>query len=696
MPEIDPRIYLAILIGVIVMGIVYRPLILLLPLAMLYRDFREWLVESILTLIYPGLAPRLVLGEDYVYDARGRLMHVFYSAEPMFDISRLTGAQYVGLFDELIRRLNLGTNEAIAFIRLGGEKFIRLSRVVRGEDELQDFMNWLTARENLLRQYFVLRQLGGEELRRLVGFPTTPSKARLITALVTLLLASYLLFRVYGLITIAAIAAITVKSLGNYSVIRGGQFSVLRRRLATSNKIYTMPSDDDVRAVASAVANYLQNYALIISGNPEFRAVTSTRVAREYEKLVVQERGKALPAVSRWRVVLDRITQNAEEPVRVMILSDRDLPDTNMRMAWLRGQLPLWSMPTIDELSHDVAIVPIFHGGRLIAESSRARVRLGRDREGSELEIDLDALPSGHMLVVGPTGMGKTWTVSTILHRLMNSGIKALILDPHGEYLRIQGIEPIDVTRKFINFFELDGLTDVERVHRLITEFSILGIDAKPMLPDLRLIYSNGIYRDFFKAMEFLRAATDDDSVALALDRLMSHLRGAEVVPVSELLNNKALLFGSVRASPDVMAFMMGVVADHVYSHVMSMSIGEQLRQLLIIDEAYYLLNSPLAELLVRGVRKFGLGTVFITQTLTGIGSDVLQNIPLIIVLGGNDAYVASVSQALQLTSEDMKWLVTALPPHMQGLTTKALIITEPIKRLGIIELEPRIKEAQQ
>ncbi|WP_054854503.1 hypothetical protein [Vulcanisaeta distributa] len=86
------------------------------------------------------------------------------------------------------------------------------------------------------------------------------------------------------------------------------------------------------------------------------------------------------------------------------------------------------------------------------------------------------------------------------------------------------------------------------------------------------------------------------------------------------------------------MAFLMGVVADHVYSHVMSRSIGEQLRQLLVIDEAYYLLNSPLAELMVRGLRKFGLGTIFITQTLGGISSDVLQNIPLIIVLGGNDA----------------------------------------------------------
>lgn len=172
----------------------------------------------------------------------------------------------------------------------------------------------------------------------------------------------------------------------------------------------------------------------------------------------------------------------------------------------------------------------------------------------------------------------------------------------------------------------------------------------------------------------------------------MSYLGNAEVMGIEELLNNKALLFSRVRASPDIMAFMMGVVADHAYSHVMSKGIGEQLQQLLVMDEAYYVLNSPLAELMVRGLRKFGLGTILITQTLSGVSNDVLQNIPLIIVLGGNDAYVASIGQALQLTSEDVKWLTTALPPHMQGLTTKALVITGPMKRLGYVELEPGIK----
>jgi len=94
----------------------------------------------------------------------------------------------------------------------------------------------------------------------------------------------------------------------------------------------------------------------------------------------------------------------------------------------------------------------------------------------------------------------------------------------------------------------------------------------------------------------------------------------------------------------------------------------------------------------MRGAGKFRLGTFMVTQTITGIDVNVLQNIPLMIVLGGSDAYVNEVAKVLNLTNEDVRWLTTALPPHMAGLTAKALVITEPIRRQAIIELELAVK----
>jgi hypothetical protein len=682
-----------LLVSIIIMGIAYKPLALLLIPLLIYRETRDWLIDGLYSLVFPGLAPRLEVLDDYVYDHKNNIAHVFYSAEPLFDISRLSGQQYVNLVNEFVRRLSLMPNEAFAFIRLGDNKYVRLSKKIEPtESGLGEFTNWVKAKETLLRQYFILSPVTGSELRRLVGFPRSPSLARLIAALAILDFAGFLFMGIYGLIALVILNALAIMARSNYSVIKGGELGRLNYRLVSSGLLFTKPSEDDIRSIAEAFIASNNNFMIAISGNPQFRGEVSRTVVSSHTKLIVHENPRAIPKASQWAVVLERINERGEEPVKVMIAMNRPSSIPLLFTARTTTQMHLWAFPTIDELGYDLAVIPIFHGGRVLSESLRARVYLGKDRENNELWIDLDSLPSGFGLVVGPTGMGKTWSVGTLLYRLMRSGIKVLILDPHGEYLRIPGIEPIDVTRKFINIFELDGVTDAERINRLLLNFEVLGIRPESILPDLKAIYANGLYKDFFKAMEFIRARTDDEMVGLALDRLVSYLGNAEVVPTSELLNNKALLFSSVRSSPDLMSFLMGAVVDHVHTHMMSQSISEHLQQLMVIDEAYFVLGNPLMEYIVRGARKFGLGTIMITQTITGIDANVLQNIPLMIILGGSDAYVNEVAKILNLTNEDIKWLTTALPPHMAGLTTKALIITGPIRRQATIELELAVK----
>jgi hypothetical protein len=74
------------------------------------------------------------------------------------------------------------------------------------------------------------------------------------------------------------------------------------------------------------------------------------------------------------------------------------------------------------------------------------------------------------------------------------------------------------------------------------------------------------------------------------------------------------------------------------------------------------------------------------------VDEDVIKNMAMMIILGGNEAYVNEVAEVLNLTDEDKRWLSTALPPHMMGLTTKALVKMGPITRQAVIELEPVIK----
>jgi len=681
-----------ILIAIAIMGIAYKPLSLLLIPLLLYRETRDWIIDLLFSLIFPGLAPRLEVLDNYVYDHKNNIAHVFYRAEPLFDISRLSGSQYVNLVNEFARRLSLMPNEIFSFIRLGENKYIRLSKKVEPtEAGLGEFTNWVKAKETLLRQYFILSLVEKSELKRLVGFPRPPSTTRLVAFLALIDFAGFILMGIYGLASLLVLDVLAIMTRHNYSVIKGGELGRLSHRLTASGLLFTKPSEEDLRSIAEAFVSSNNNFMVSISGNPQFRGEVSRTVVSSHTKLIVHENPKALPKASQWAVVLERINERGEEPVRAMVALDRPSNIPLLFTARSTTQMHIWAFPSIDELGYDLATIPIFHGGRVLSESLRARVYLGRDRENNELWVDLDSMPSGFGLVVGMTGMGKTKTMKRILLELMGRGINVLVLDPHGEYL-LPGIEPIDITKRFINIFELDGVTDMERVHRLSKAFEDLGIPRDLILTDLKTIYQNGLYKDFFKSMEWLRARSDNELFSLTLDRLMSYLGDAEIVPISELLNNKALLFSSVRSIPDLRAFLMSVVVDHIYSFTMTQPISESLQRLVVVDEAYDILKTQTIEYIVRGARKFGTAIIFITQLIRDVNEEILKNIPFMIVLGGNAAYVEDVASVLNLTDEDKRWLSTALPPHMAGLTAKALVITEPIRRQAIIELEPVFK----
>jgi hypothetical protein len=685
-----------LLVSIIIMGIAYKPLSLLLIPLLIYRETRDWLIDGLYSLVFPGLAPRLEVFDDYVFDYRNNTAHVFYTAEPLFDISRLSGSQYVNLVNEFIRRLSLMPSEAFTFIRLGDNKYARLSKKVEPtEAGLKEFINWVKSKEVLLRQYFILTPVTGSELRKLVGFPRSPSLARLIAVLAILDFLAFLFMGIYGLAALIILNALAVRARANYSVIKGGELSKLSHRLTASGLLFTKPSEEDLRSIAEAFIASNNNFMLSISGNPQFRGEVSRTVVSSHRRLIDFEDPKAVPKASQWAVVLERINERGEEPVRAMLALNGQSTVPLLFTTRTITQMHLWSMPSIDELGYDLAVIPIFHGGRVLSESLRARVYLGRDRENNELWIDFDSLPAGMGALIAPTGMGKTKTMKLILLGLVGSGIGVAVFDPHGEY-KIPGIEPVDITQRFFNFFELNGVTEAERIHRLLLGFEMLGIPQEAILPDLRAVYKTGIYKDFHRAMGFIRARFDDDSpVGLVFDRLMQLLENAEVVPISELMNNKALQLSSVR-SPDLRAFLMGVTVDHMYSFAMSQPIIERLQQLIVVDEAYDVLKTQLVEYIVREARKRGVAIIFITQTIRDIREEILKNMPFMIVLGGNAAYVEDVASVLNLTDEDVRWLSTALPPHMAGLTAKALVITEPIRRQAIIELEPVIKGLTQ
>ena len=672
-------------------------LLLLIPI--LFREEFTLLVARLL--INSKITPPIAFKQNYVFDVKSKVLHVFYKVEPLYDIARLTSNQYVGLVQDLMRRLRLDDNSYVTFIVKGNDKYVRVSRKIQVLEDLEKYKSWFKNVEDVLRGVFILHRLEGDELKKLIDFKAIKI-GKTFTKLLPILIIHFFLFKIYGLTAILIPIIMVLWRFKRLDVVISTRLTY-NHYSSKFTALFSTFTDDDVKSMATSTLRTLNDYAITISANNVLPQLASKLYHKYHEKMVVQERGFAYARLQQWKHVIDRINQG-ELPLRVVILTNDkfDLPYTSLSST-LPVNYVFWNPELAYQhaLSRDVCIFFPLIGGRLEFIESRAKVELGKDEVGKSVILDFDALPSSHGLIVGPTGMGKSWTIQTIVYKLLKSGIKFIIIDPHGEYLKIPGVESIDVTKYFINIFDLNGLTVEERISRIVNSL-IFAFNIPPHLydvlhSDFKIIYESMSSKvlDFHVMFNELIKVTEVEYLRSIYERVYSFFKDVNIISVSRLLENKALIFKGLIASPEVTRFTMLQLIDHIYSHVLNQKERkEKIEHVLVVDEAYYILQSPMIELYVRGLRKFSLGTIMITQTLSGISHDVLQNLGFIIILGGSEPYVSDISQSYKLSDEDFKWLITALAPHMYGKPiSKAILVTGPIKRHVEIELLPELKK---
>lgn len=108
---------------------------------------------------------------------------------------------------------------------------------------------------------------------------------------------------------------------------------------------------------------------------------------------------------------------------------------------------------------------------------------------------------------------------------------------------------------------------------------------------------------DFHEVFKSLINVCEVECLRSIYEGIYSFFKNAKIVSISELLNNKTLIFKSLIASLEIIKFVMSQLIDHTHSHVLSQNISEKIRYILVIDEAYYVLQSPLIELYVRSLK---------------------------------------------------------------------------------------------
>jgi len=635
-------------------------------------------IIEILKLIYGArLMPEAIViprGSQAIVRVGGRDW-MFYKAYPRLSIE-VHREDAVKALNGLITTLPLD-NTMISFVRIGNTLYIGSNSDVA----------------NILNRYFLLEPITPQEAVRLLGNPMPLVRSGGFLALMAIALTGSIIL--YGLPKQWLWVGVVTGILLVIALLRaGGGLS-----LARYNPFKTGVTHSDARhmslepsqLLAYAERNARRDFALTITGSLMGRENYASELARAIDRYQLTGRGTYAPRIDALQVAHKRVL-SGEVPIRFTILGDIEAP--GMRVGF--GATHWLMEPELNGLSMDVTAIPVFYGGSLIAQSDEVVIDVGRDEYGSEVKIGLNTAPSPHALIVGPTGSGKSWsTVSLMIKAVTKYGVRVLVIDPQGEYPRyLKSLNPIvvNVMDAFIDLFEplMGKIAWADVVSQAVGHAYRDPELASMAFDDLIRLY------DAYEEYPGLHYALDwlvRNGKAKRVWYVASNLAPREIVDLNQLMNAPTpviITLRDVMVHREYVSLLMQVLLARAYHEGLAKPFTERVENILAFDEAYLIIESPILELVVRGVRKMGFGVWIITQNLGDVKPATLQNFGFSLLLQGPAPYAESVGKVFLLGEDNVSWLSQANNPRVfGGEYTPGILIYPPRPRRVFVKLEP-------
>jgi len=356
--------------------------------------------------------------------------------------------------------------------------------------------------------------------------------------------------------------------------------------------------------------------------------------------------------------------------------------------------------------------------------SSWVRIGALRSHRDVEVKVNIDAVLSKHLAVLGSTGSGKSNLVAILVDRVAGLGGQVVIIDSHGEY------SDMDVASKDVKLVHFEAKVNPLKVSPVVLASTLIPEAAatkqrnllRKAIRELNSLYlksgseraeaekriaeliqradkelevevedSSG--RRYLKALYALIMKMRDSSSSLAkrdvFDSILLKLEksiveydvySTDVVDPVDLLEPGTIVDVDVSLLPDVARDeVVSYICRQVLQRAMS---GRLLPTLIVVEEAHLYLKSgsdgaakQAIERIAREGRKYGVGLVIVSQRPKGIDPNVLSQVNSLCVLKivqpEDQAYVKQYSE--WLTDE----MLAALPTLERG---EAILLGEWVR----------------
>lgn len=319
------------------------------------------------------------------------------------------------------------------------------------------------------------------------------------------------------------------------------------------------------------------------------------------------------------------------------------------------------------------------------------------EHNGSLVIFDRFSLENANSVVFAKAGSGKSYAVKLEALRSLMFGTELIIIDPENEYKNLCDA----VGGSYINFsfnsqnrinpFDLSTLTSTsdenELNQKILSLHSMFKVIMGAMTPTEEAIMDRALVltykmkgitvdpetqkkeaplmEDLFKA---LIGMEEPQSRSLA-DRLEKYVKGSfkGIIdqPSNVILNNPFTVFSVRDLEDSVKPIAIFIILDYIWTKLRR----ELKKRILIVDEAWYLMQYPDSASFLYGIakrcRKYFLGLTTITQDVedflnTDYGKAIVTNSSIQILMKQSPAAIDRVSQVFYLSEGEKHLLLSA------------------------------------
>lgn len=318
------------------------------------------------------------------------------------------------------------------------------------------------------------------------------------------------------------------------------------------------------------------------------------------------------------------------------------------------------------------------------------------EHNGSLVIFDRFSMPNYNSVVFATAGAGKSYMIKLEVMRSLMMGTEIIVIDPENEYRSLSE----SVGGQYIAFgygedskinpFDLSLVVDegenalnskVLSLHKLLKimlgeldpiEESILDravVDAykmKGITPDPETQTKEPpLIEDLYKSL----IGMEDQKAQSIAARLEKYIKGSFAGIFNQKttvdLKNEFVVFGIRNLEDSLRPVAMHIILDYIWTVVKR----ELRRRILVVDEAWYMMQFPDSAAFLRGIvkrgRKYYLGVTTITQDVddfleTAYGREIVTNSSIQILLKQHSAAIDQIGEVFYLSEGEKQLLLTA------------------------------------